>query len=565
MTSQPTVSEERRDRQHGDVKDVRGVLDDLTMARKTEDAVPSKLWIEMIEEFRAERDALRTRLQAIPRVRQDAAAQLAELEAAHQSIRMARDSLLAQLHTLAVNRDQDAGKIVEFAEALDEAREKLSRKQDELDAAKCNCEELRAQIQKHEDAASKAGTFEGSHPGNAAGADFEPMVADTSGMSKAELAARLSIAGRRIAALDTYVERAREQQKEGNFRLIQKLMASEKERGAAVASEASLQEELGTVTAERDSMQLALTDLENSVAEMRMQVTECSNREDSEALIKAQQRDIADLTAQLDVARDELRLAWALMPSIESPAPGAAPSRVAESASIPLDAAGTELAVAAMSGTIAGATGSQDPAEHLATLSEQLSVLGQRALCAGWLSLRRLAESCGEIAKWLLKKPAKVALMAPLLREAFTLMSKIAASPDSRVHEDTDGFEVYALDDDVDNCECIAVALDKIGLRTSYASKPNIAIKELGARQSKLILLDVRLGGEETGFDVHKVIRKMPHHERTPILFVTGLSSAGQQIAADASANDSYLAKPYNLNELSLKALSMILQSRLAA
>ena len=32
-----------------------------------------------------------------------------------------------------------------------------------------------------------------------------------------------------------------------------------------------------------------------------------------------------------------------------------------------------------------------------------------------------------------------------------------------------------------------------------------------------------------------------------------------------ATANDSYLAKPYNLNELSRKALSMILQSRLVA
>lgn len=535
------------------------------MAPQAEDAVPAKLWLEMIGEFRTERDELRRRLQAIPRVRQDAAAQLAEFEAAHHSIRMARDSLLAQVHTLSVSRDQDAGKIVELAEALDEARERLSHKQDELDAMKCNCEELRAQIQELEDAASKAGACDESHAGDAAGVDSEPADAELRGMSKAELATRLSIAGKRIAALDTYVERTREQQKEGNFRLIQKLIASEKERGAAMASEASLQGELGAVAAERDSMQLSIVGLENSVAEMRMQVGEFSNHEDSEALIKAQQRDIAELTAQLDAARDEVRLAWALMPALECPAPDAVPARVVEPASLPLDAKGTDLAVASMSATITAAAGSQDAAEQIAMLGEQLSTLGQRALCAGWLSIRRLAESCGEIARWLHKKPAKVALMAALLHEAFTLMSKIAASPDPCVHEDTDGFEVYALDDDVDNCECIAVALEKIGLRTSYASKPNIAIKELGTRQSKLILLDVRLGCEQTGFDVQKVIRQMPHHEQTPILFVTGLSSAGQQITADASANDSYLAKPYNLNELSLKALSMILHSRLPA
>ena len=130
--------------------------------------------------------------------------------------------------------------------------------------------------------------------------------------------------------------------------------------------------------------------------------------------------------------------------------------------------------------------------------------------------------------------------------------------------EDTDGCEVYALDDDVDNCECIAVALDKIGLHTSYATKPDSALREVASRDSRLILLDVKLGGEQTGFDVHASIRKMPRHERTPVLFVTGLSSAARQITKMATEHDSYLAKPYYLNELSLKALTMILQARLS-
>jgi DNA-binding response OmpR family regulator len=56
----------------------------------------------------------------------------------------------------------------------------------------------------------------------------------------------------------------------------------------------------------------------------------------------------------------------------------------------------------------------------------------------------------------------------------------------------------------------------------------------------------------------------MPRHERTPVLFVTGLSSAARQITEMATEHDSYLAKPYYLNELSLKALTMILQARLS-
>ncbi len=144
-------------------------------------------------------------------------------------------------------------------------------------------------------------------------------------------------------------------------------------------------------------------------------------------------------------------------------------------------------------------------------------------------------------------------------------MEKIAVTADPRIHEDTEGFEVYALDDDVDNCECVAVALEKIGLRTCYATRPDSALRELDGRDSRLILLDVKLGCEQTGFDVHAAIRRMPRHERTPVLFVTGLSSAARQITKMATVRDSYLAKPYYLNELSLKALNMILQARLAA
>ena len=67
-----------------------------------------------------------------------------------------------------------------------------------------------------------------------------------------------------------------------------------------------------------------------------------------------------------------------------------------------------------------------------------------------------------------------------------------------------------------------------------------------------------------TGFEVHELLRKIPHHQQTPTLFVSALSSAEAQVCALASESDAFLAKPYTLAVLGLKALQMIAQSRIA-
>ena len=560
MTPQPTISEKSRDDLCGNPP---GLPYALPPSGESGAGATSRTWIEMLEEFRAERDELRRRLQLIPRVRQDAAVQIAELEAAHQSIRVARDSLLAQVHGLARSRDEASGHIAELSEYLEEARAKLSLSQHELQALNRTCEELRTQLQQQGDAAAAAES-QGHPPGHAAGTDPGNAGADSQCLSKAELAAGLAAAERRIAALDTHIERVREQQREGNFQFNHQLITSEKERGAAVAAVASLQRELGDVLIERDSMRQTIASLETSVARLTAEAAEFSGHADSADLIRAQSREIADLTVQLDAAREETRLAWALRPATRQPEAALAHAVIVEPSSVALDVAATRQAAAGMTSIITAAAESPEPYGHLTALGEQLPVLGQRALCAGWLSIHRLADACSEITRWLVRKPNKLGSMAPLLSEAFSLMEKISSVTDPRIHEDTDGCEVYALDDDVDNCECIAVALDKIGLHTSYATKPDSALREVASRDSRLILLDVKLGGEQTGFDVHASIRKMPRHERTPVLFVTGLSSAARQITEMATEHDSYLAKPYYLNELSLKALTMILQARLS-
>ena len=70
MTPQPTISEKSRDDLCGNPP---GLPYALPPSGESGAGATSRTWIEMLEEFRAERDELRRRLQLIPRVRQDAA------------------------------------------------------------------------------------------------------------------------------------------------------------------------------------------------------------------------------------------------------------------------------------------------------------------------------------------------------------------------------------------------------------------------------------------------------------------------------------------------------------
>jgi DNA-binding response OmpR family regulator len=116
----------------------------------------------------------------------------------------------------------------------------------------------------------------------------------------------------------------------------------------------------------------------------------------------------------------------------------------------------------------------------------------------------------------------------------------------------------------VDNCECIAMALEKATLQTRYAIKAEVSLAELAKQPCDLIILDVDLGGDADGFDLYARIRKLKHHRKTPVLFVSGLSGTPARIAKLTGERDAFVQKPYNLNELTLHALSAILKHRLA-
>ena len=199
----------------------------------------------------------------------------------------------------------------------------------------------------------------------------------------------------------------------------------------------------------------------------------------------------------------------------------------------------------------------------LAELDERYHGFAASAGGLGYAGIARFSSACGELTRWLCKTPRKMEETLQSLIDAAALLVEISAEGRPEEIDDLAGALVFSVDDDGDNCECIAMSLEKSALKTRYALKSGIALAELRSLSCALIILDVDLP-DMNGFELFDCIREMPHHRETPIIFLSGLMSTRDRMASLPGGQQAFVAKPYNLNELGVIVLGMILKARLA-
>jgi CheY-like chemotaxis protein len=303
------------------------------------------------------------------------------------------------------------------------------------------------------------------------------------------------------------------------------------------------------------------------IAALRAQLADRSKQSVAAADDQRQRLEIAELRAELDSLREELRRERISgFDSIKEPVATDVPVPVglqtAESAAIP--EVESHLNAIRQSLMIVAADPSQ--LETLDVLASQFQDVAQRALSAGCLGAHRLSTLCAEVTAWLRKSPGKIPATLPAMDRACELLGKLVDPQTAARVGDPAGALVHAVDDDVDNCECIAMALEKISLRTRYSIKPETALAELTKTPCDLLILDIDLGGGQMdGFELHEQICKIDHFHGKPVLYVSGLPGARERIIEIHGTENDLITKPYNLNALTLKVLSSLLNARLGA
>ena len=133
-----------------------------------------------------------------------------------------------------------------------------------------------------------------------------------------------------------------------------------------------------------------------------------------------------------------------------------------------------------------------------------------------------------------------------------------------------DGHEVdlataraLAVDDQQIALRSVMNALEKANLKSQALSDPSAALSVAQEWQFDLIVLDLEMPGM-TGTELCTKLRALPNYKKTPILFVTSASGFENRAQMCRSGGTDVIAKPFLATELGLKALTLIVKSKIS-
>lgn len=187
----------------------------------------------------------------------------------------------------------------------------------------------------------------------------------------------------------------------------------------------------------------------------------------------------------------------------------------------------------------------------------------ERARASGYIALHRLCAAFAHLVHELYEFPEMLNTSA-LRTIGSTIEFLILLMKDRNVAQIQDPAKspVYVVDDDPDNCDAIKMSMATTMLRARCAGEPSVALTELAASHFDLIFLDVNLP-EMDGFELCSRIRQLPGYGHTPVIFLTGMISLENRVQSGLSGGSDFIGKPFNLHELTVKALTLILKSGL--
>jgi CheY-like chemotaxis protein len=132
-----------------------------------------------------------------------------------------------------------------------------------------------------------------------------------------------------------------------------------------------------------------------------------------------------------------------------------------------------------------------------------------------------------------------------------------------RTIRDVSTARVLIVDDEDGARKIMMAAMGLVNVMSLAADSPANALAILRTQTFDLIYLDVGLP-EMTGFELCNRIRSNRLHERTPIVFITGMATFQNRVQSSLSGGNDFIAKPFSAAELGLKALIWVLKGQLS-
>lgn len=327
--------------------------------------------------------------------------------------------------------------------------------------------------------------------------------------------------------------------------------------------------EMIDLAAQLQTAQREVRELSASLAEARLQVkfaTAASRSVAKEAKPKVELEDLVnnpnevylqpgDLDAFLS---DPAAVTQVPMPVVAAE-PEPAPIRIEE----PLTEKDSKSLLGAMRNCFQAFTKTPTDLSLINELHCHVESFSERSRVSGLVALHRLCAVFSDLTHGLYQNPEQVnPSTLRTVHQTIEFLAALMKEKNLAQVKDPAKAQIYAVDDDLGNCESIALAMEESMMRTTYSQDPCVALAELTNTQCDLIFLDVNMPGMD-GFELCKQIRGLGIHEKTPIVFLTGLATVENKVQSSLSGGNDFIAKPFNLHELSVKAITLILKAQL--
>ncbi len=194
--------------------------------------------------------------------------------------------------------------------------------------------------------------------------------------------------------------------------------------------------------------------------------------------------------------------------------------------------------------------------QRIHNFTEQMSLLGQRTVFHFGCALEALAHD-------LVKLPSQCnPSTLRTLGQAVDFLNILIAEKNRGKTREPSSAQVLVVDDEDGARKIISAGVQTVGLKTSAAATPSTALNALSAEVFDLIFLDVGMP-EMNGFDLCAKIRSLPMHEKTPVVFITGMATFQNRVQSNLSGGNDFVGKPFNISELAVKALVWVFKGQL--
>ena len=204
-----------------------------------------------------------------------------------------------------------------------------------------------------------------------------------------------------------------------------------------------------------------------------------------------------------------------------------------------------------------------DDFSHLNELHCQIHALAEHASGTGFLALHRLLAAFDTFIQELYHFPEQITPASlHTVPETIEFFASLMKLKDLRSLKDPATATVYIVEDDALTCECITMAMETSMIRGLSSQDPAHASCELASTPCDLIFLDINMAGMD-GFELCTNIRQHSLHRHTPVIFLSGMATPELRARAELVGGSDFLAKPFILCELTLKALVHISKAHL--